>query len=206
MTMRTTAGTIRLATAADVPALAATIADAFFDDPTMLWIAPDDERRRVVGPAAFRPSASSIERLGGAWITEDGTGAALWIPPGGVVPAEDEAEAFGQQLAEVLDGGELERLEALMAAFDEHLPTEPHAHLQLHGVRPTAQGRGLGSALLEAVLPRLDRDGVPAYLEATNDGSRRLYERHGFEHLDDFAPALGGPTLRRMWREPRRAR
>jgi ribosomal protein S18 acetylase RimI-like enzyme len=205
--MRTTTstGTVRRATDADVPALAAIIADAFFDDPTMLWIVPDPVRRGLVGPGLFRPFARGTQRIGGAWITDDRTGAALWIPPGHAVPAEDEAEAFGQQLAEVLDSPELERAGALAASFDEHLPEEPHAHLQLHGVRPTAQGRGLGSALLDAVLPGFDREGVAAYLEATNDGSRRLYERHGFVHLDDFAPD-GGPTLRRMWREPRRAR
>jgi GNAT superfamily N-acetyltransferase len=200
--MRTS--TVRRAAAADVPALAGIIADAFFADPTMLWIVPDGERRRVAGPVLFRPYASGTQRVGGAWISHDGAGAALWTPPGQAVPAEDEAEAFGQQLAEVLDDGELARVDALVTAFDEHLPTEAHAHLQLHGVRPDAQGRGLGSALLEAALTELDRDGVPAYLEATNAGSRRLYERHGFVHLDDFAPA-GGPTLHRMWRDPRTA-
>jgi GNAT superfamily N-acetyltransferase len=205
MRTTTTTGTVRPATAADVPALAATIADAFFDDPTMLWIVPDDERRRVLSPAVFRPFVAGVQRLGDTWITEDRIGAALWIPPGRLFPAEDEAEAVGQQVAEVLTEDELERIGALVAAKDEHLPTEPHAHLDLLGVRPPAQGRGLGTALLEAVLPRLDRDGIPAYTEATSDRNRRLYERHGFAHLGDTT-IPGGPPLRRMWREPRPAR
>lgn len=201
----TTATTVRRSTAADVPTLASVIADAFHDDPTMLWIVPDDERRRVVGPAVFLLFAEGIQRLGETWITEDGAAAALWIPPGHTVPAPEEADAFEQRMAEIYDEGELTRLGALVEVMDANLPTEPHAHLNLNGTVPARQGQGLGSALLEAVLPRFDREGVPAYLEATTEANRRLYERHGFVSWNDITPA-GGPPLRRMWREPRSAR
>jgi GNAT superfamily N-acetyltransferase len=203
-TTRTGVGT-RLTTAADVPLLASIIADAFYEDPSMLWIVPDAERRSVLGPAMFRPFAEGIQRLGETWVTEDGAAAALWIPPGHTVPAPDEAEAFEERMAELCDEEELERLGALVAVMDANLPEEPHAHLNLFGTIPARQGQGLGSALFEAVLPRFDREGIPAYLEATTDRNRRLYERHGFVHWNDIAPE-GGPTLRRMWREPGAAR
>ena len=160
--MTTTAARTRLTTAADVPVLTETIAAAFHDDPTMRWIVPDEERRLSVEQAVFRPFVEGIQRLGDTWMTEDGAGVALWIPPGCTVPAPEDAEAFEQQMAAVLHG----------------------------------------SRLLEAVLPRLDRDGIPAYLEATTDRNRQLYERHGFVYWNDIAPEAG-PVLRRMWREPR---
>jgi GNAT superfamily N-acetyltransferase len=197
----TTAPTTRLSTVADVPVLTDTIAAAFHDDPTMRWIVPDDGRRLAVGPAAFRPFVEGIQRLGDTWITEDGAAAALWIPPGHTVPAPEDAEAFEQAVADVLEPAELERLGALVAVIDANLPTEPHAHLNLFGTLPSRQGQGIGSALLEAVLPRFDEEGVAAYLEATSDRNRRLYERHGFVHWNDITPE-GGPPLRRMWREP----
>jgi GNAT superfamily N-acetyltransferase len=200
--MTTTATTTRLSTAADLPVLTDTIAGAFHDDPTMRWIVPDEERRLAIGPAVFRPFVEGIQRLGDTWMTDDGAAAALWIPPGHTVPAPEDAEAFGQRLAEVCEEGELERLGALGAVMDANLPDEPHAHLNLFGTVPARQGQGLGSRLFEAVLPRLDREGVPAYLEATTDRNRRLYERHGFVFWNDIAPE-GGPTLRRMWRDPR---
>jgi len=200
--MTATATTTRLTTAADLPVVTATIAAAFHDDPTMRWIVPDEGRRRAIGPATFRPFVEGIQRLGDTWMTEDGGAAALWIPPGQTVPAPEDAEAFGQALAEVLQGEELERMGALGAVMDANLPSEPHAHLNLLGTVPERQGQGLGSALLEAVLPRLDREGVPAYLEATTDANRRLYERHGFVYWNDIGPD-GGPVLRRMWREPK---
>ncbi len=34
---------------------------------------------------------------------------------------------------------------------------------------------------MNAVLDRCDREGLPAYLEASSDRSRKLYERLGFE-------------------------
>ena len=203
MTTTTAAPTrVRRSTAADLPTLTDTIADAFHDDPTMRWIVPDAGRRLAIGPAVFRPFVEGIQRLGDTWMTEDGAAAALWIPPGHTVPAPEDAEAFEAQVAEALRPEELERLGALVAVMDANLPREPHAHLNLFGTVPARQGQGLGSRLFEAVLPRLDQEGVPAYLEATTDRNRRLYERHGFVHWDDIAPE-GGPVLRRMWREPR---
>src|SRR5918997_7216095 len=100
-TTRTRVAT-RRSTEADLPVLTTTIADAFHDDPTMRWIVPDEERRRAIGPAVFRPFVEGIQRLGETWLTEDGAGAALWIPPGHVVPAPEDAEAFEQAVADVL--------------------------------------------------------------------------------------------------------
>jgi hypothetical protein len=52
------------------------------------------------------------------------------------------------------------------------------------------------------VLDRVDRLGVPVYLEATSARSKALYERHGFVASAPFA-AAAGPPLWPMWREPR---
>ena len=43
---------------------------------------------------------------------------------------------------------------------------------------------------------------MPAYLEATSEDNRRLYERHGFVIVDELAVA-GSPPLWAMWRQPR---
>ena len=51
------------------------------------------------------------------------------------------------------------------------------------------------------MLERCDHDGIPAYLEATSDRNRALYERHGFRVRGNI-PLPGGPALWRMWRDP----
>lgn len=80
-------------------------------------------------------------------------------------------------------------------------PTEPPYYLQWAATDPSRQGQGIGSALLTPVLQRLDRDGMPAYTEATSPRNRKLYERHGFAVLSEIAPA-GCSPLYPMWREP----
>ena len=134
-------------------------------------------------------------------VTGDGIGAALWLPPGAEL-SESETEAFGGAVAEVL-GPDAERAFELMAVMEEHHPHEPCYYLQLVGVVPEHQGWGLGAALMQPVLAQCDREGVPAYLEATTRASLRLYERLGFEVIGEFAPA-GGPSLWPMWRHPAR--
>ena len=54
-------------------------------------------------------------------------------------------------------------------------------------------------------LERADRNGHPAYHEATTPRSRALYERHGYVTIGEFTLPEDGPTLWRMWREPRSA-
>ncbi|WP_129839074.1 GNAT family N-acetyltransferase [Streptomyces sp. RFCAC02] len=46
---------------------------------------------------------------------------------------------------------------------------------------PAAQGRGIGTAVLRALLDRCDREGVRVRLNVLRGSpARRLYERHGF--------------------------
>ena len=107
-------------------------------------------------------------------------------------------------MARCADAAE-ETSERLLAAFelmDQHHPQQPHAYLFLLGTRPQWQSRGLGSALLREVLQRCDRDATPAYLEASSEGSKQLYLRHGFEVTGEI-PLPDGPSFWPMWREPR---
>ena len=65
-------------------------------------------------------------------------------------------------------------------------PRTPHRHLPVLGVRPEAQGQGIGGLLMSEYARRCDEAGFEGYLETTRwaDPSKRaqerLYERHGF--------------------------
>ena len=65
-------------------------------------------------------------------------------------------------------------------------PRTPHRHLPTLGVRPEAQGLGIGGLLMSEYARRCDEAGFEGYLETTRwaDPSKRaqerLYERHGF--------------------------
>ena len=192
---------IRKASVADVSRIATTLARAFFDDPVFRWAYPDDTRRREVLPGIFSVFTEAFQRHDEIYLVGPVSGAALWAPPGQAPVDEEHADEFDQRL-ERAAGADGERFFELAGMVDEHHPHGSYYYLQLLGVQPKSQGRGIGSVLLDDMLERCDREGVRAYLDATSPQNKRLYERHGFRASGEFAPE-GGPPLWPMWREPR---
>jgi ribosomal protein S18 acetylase RimI-like enzyme len=199
----TTSTAIRAAGLDDVTALATALARAFHDDPVFAWCLPAPERRAGLLPAFFEVLARAVVPHEASEVTSDARGGALWVPQGRPPIAEEDAPAFEARLADLL-GSDGDRTFALMSVLDEHLPTTDHRHLWFLGVDPRAQGQGLGSALLRSTLTGCDAAGVAAYLEATSEHNRRLYQRHGFEVVGELS-ADGSPSLWAMWRDPRAA-
>jgi len=188
----------------DHEAAAEALALAFVDDPAWAHLLPDPasraERLLVFFNAEIGHLAPEHRQV---WLTDDGSGAAVWAQPGRwSVPlletlgqAGPMARAFGRRLPLAT---------WTQLRFERRHPRSPqHWYLHYLGVEPRRQGRGLGGALMAPVLAECDRDGVPAHLEASTERNRRLYERNGFDLKSTFDLPLGGPPLRSMWREPR---
>lgn len=192
---------VRKASADDVPRIADTLARAFFDDPVFCWVCPDDKRRQALLPGFFALFTEAMVRHDEIYAAGEGAGAALWAPPGRAAVHEEDADEFGRRLDEITPAEDAERLFGLSKLLDEHHPPGSYYFLQFTGVEPQSQGRGIGSALLAHVLECCDREGAPAYLDATSPDNERLYERHGFRASGEYAPE-GGPPLWPMWRQP----
>ncbi|CAM5276248.1 GNAT family N-acetyltransferase [Streptomyces hirsutus] len=64
---------------------------------------------------------------------------------------------------------------------------------------PADRGKG-GTALIGSVLDRCDREGLPAYLEASSVRSRLLYERLGFAQACEPLQLPDG-RMWPMWRD-----
>jgi GNAT superfamily N-acetyltransferase len=184
----------------DLPMLVETLVAAFVNDPLMTWIVPDGLRRPQILRAFFEIAVDVNQPYGELYTTDPvPVGGAVWVPPG-CQPAGEHAEQLAACYIEA--AGEFAgRTVAVLEQMDEHHPQEPHDYLFLLGTRPEWQSRGLGSALLREVLERCDREGRPAYLEASSEGNRRLYLRHGFEVVGEIS-LPDGPSMWPMWREP----
>jgi GNAT superfamily N-acetyltransferase len=189
---------VRAATPDDAPHMATALAQAFYDDAVFRWFSPDDDRRREMLPSFFAVFVDAFMTHGETEVADDMAGAALWAPPG-IEPLNVEPIYF-ERLEEIA-GPDAPRLFQIGEIFEAHAPTEPHYHLQFLGVVPERQGEGIGAHLMAPGLERRDREGVAAYLEATSDRNRALYERHGFRAHGDI-PLPDGPALWRMWRDP----
>jgi ribosomal protein S18 acetylase RimI-like enzyme len=188
----------------ELPAISRTLALAFEDDPVFEWVIPDARRRRQITPSFFLLVASALEHHRATYQAGNAIGAALWVPAGQPPISPDEEEKFGERLGAMF-GPDMDRLGALTEVMEEQHPHEPHEYLWFLGVHPAWQGHGIGAALLNAVLERLDDEGSAAYLEATSPDNVRLYHRHGFE-INGVINAHGGAPLWQMWREPLRTR
>jgi GNAT superfamily N-acetyltransferase len=183
--------------------IAATLADAFFDDPVMSWILQDaaSRRRRLQGLFATLLRGHYLP-LDTVWTTTAVDGAALWAPPGhGVIPTS-RVLRNGLSMLRALGTRAYVALRALTHVEQQH-PKAPHWYLGVLGTRAAEQGKGIGSALLQPALERCDEEAVPAYLESSKHTNIAFYHRHGFEVTGEIQLPLGGPTVWPMWREPR---
>ncbi|MGV9450460.1 GNAT family N-acetyltransferase [Streptomyces sp. NPDC003635] len=196
---------IRTATAADRELVVRLLDEAFQDDPVSGWVFPGAEYRRATHHRLMAAFTDIVLADGRIDVTADGSACALWLP----TPAGDgdhDADDGAAQVREAVDP-ENERVELIARLTAEIHPADrAHEYLWMIGVRPDRQGEGLGTALMGAVLDRCDSDGVPAYLEASSDRSRRLYERLGFALLGGALDLPDGPQMYPMWREPQAAR
>ena len=101
----------------------------------------------------------------------------MWLPAG-EAPAPPP-EDYDEQLVAVT-GRWIDRFRLFDRTLEDRPTGYAHHDLAILAVRPDRQGHGTGSALLRAHHAALDRDSIPAYLEASDLRTRRLYLAHGY--------------------------
>ena len=176
-------------------------ADAFRNDPFNLWLFG-----RYAGiRALFRLQAKRIYGPRGYCYRAGDEGACMWMMPG-VDSAFSRGDYWRFAFQTLFTSGPaaIDRGIKTGAAMEERHPTFPHAYLFSIGVRPRAQGTGLGRRLIAPVLEACDRRGTRAYLENSNPANAGFYASCGFEPLGEaIYPTKDSPPLQPMVREPR---
>ena len=137
------------------------------------------------------------------WLTPGDTATSVWIPPGGSELSAEAEESFEATVRERLGlgrrpgAGDVRGLRRQPPARRPALLPEPAR-------APTRRSSGEASAwrLLAENLRRIDAEGAPAYLEASNSANVPLYQRFGFQPIGSFVVPDGGPEVVTMWRDP----
>ena len=166
---------------------------AFFDDPVAEYLFPDPKTRAA---RYARFAGIAIDAFGDSVrvYTEPGIrSGAIWQAPG------PGPMGFARQLRVIaalvgLTRSSFWRAARLGELMSRHHLREPHWYLAVLGTDPSAQKRGLASAVLQPVLERCDRDRVPAYLESSKAENIPFYNKHGFEVVDELR-IPDGPSL-----------
>ena len=194
---------VRRASFADSDRLVLSLVRAFDDDPVINWLLRQDSKRSQAFDLYFRTALCVITMpRGEVFVTDDCVGGALWVP-------SDKAEiGLARQLSllpDMIRAGRLRGMKRLMGMIDvmnKAHPHERHYHLQLIGVDPAHQRKGLGSALMQPMLARCDREECGAYVENTREENLAFYERFGFAVIGELDLGQGAPSVWRMWRDP----
>ncbi len=179
--------------------LSQVIAGAIDDLAVSRWLIPDPAARHQIFPRYFQLYVEHALADGIVCTTPAQDAVALWLPAG--QEPKPLPDGYDERLAAVT-GPWIGRFRTFDQELDRRHPTgTAHHHLALLAVRPDRQGHGIGTALLRAHHAALDRDHIPAYLEASDLRTRRLYRAHGYA-------ACGGPlvlpgaVMHPMWRQP----
>ncbi|HET7407073.1 MAG TPA: GNAT family N-acetyltransferase [Mycobacteriales bacterium] len=197
--------TVQRVGAESVDRVATALAGAFFDDPVMSWLVPPGgadrhERLKSLFGAVTR---GYVRREKSVYAGPGGVAAALWGPPGSWKMANSDIARETPALVKAFGRNLTKALRALSAVDAKHPTDRDHWYLGYLGCEPAHQGRGIGASLLRVVLDDCDTKGIPAYLESSNQRNLTLYQRHGFEIVEELPLPGGGPPVWRMWREPR---
>lgn len=186
----------------DIESIATVLNRAFVEDPLLHHFFPDDASRLSLAQPTFRLVARQTQAFG---VSEtiaaaDGemVGAALWLPSDHVDIGLLELLRFGG-LSAVLHqgvGASWRQLvtNAKMLKLHHQLLPEKHWYLIFLGLLPEARGKGLATKLVEPMLERADREGVPCYLDTHNGDNVPLYRRYGFRVAHEWV--LPGTNLR----------
>jgi GNAT superfamily N-acetyltransferase len=189
----------RVAGAADLTGITATLWAAFGEDPLWTWAFPGGEKLDVW----WRLLVQSALRYPSVRVVGDYEAISVWIPPGGSELTEADEQRV-EPLIEELLGSRARQVMELIESFDRsHPKDEPHYYLSLFGTHPSHRGHGIGMRLLAEDLARIDEEGMPAYLESSNPANDQRYERVGFERIGSFSTPDDSHTVSMMWREPR---
>lgn len=193
---------VRLATDADVPAIAETLALAFADDPVWgpMLQRPDGSRSHL--PAFWAPFAEGALRHETVWLVDDGASVAVWIPPGGTEMSDEQFARAKAIVDEQLGAAQRAAFPELMERFEANHPQHaPHYYLSLLATHPSRRGEGLAQRMLAANVEVFAADGFAAYLESTNPVNDRRYERAGFRIVGGFVSPLDERSpVATMWR------
>ena len=193
----------RRAEAHELPELARMLARAFHEDPVAAWACRPEDRRPHVLERLFGMRLRDLNPRGEIWTDDELRSVAVWAAPGQWHTTARQDVAYSTCLLHPRLALRMPMvITGMLGAQKVHPAEPPHWYLAILGTDPSAQGHGLGSAMMAPILEGCDRDGVGAYLESSKEQNLDFYARHGFRVTGE-RDLPRGPRLWPMWREPR---
>ncbi len=182
------------------------MAEAFLHDPLWQYLVPNESRRAQ----AVSHSMSILVRYsllyGKMYTNSTLDGVACWLPPGETTPSISRLIRIGVRSAPLQLGligfRRYMAVDSYSGKIHKDFAPGNHWYLWGLGVKPSQQGQGIGSMLIQPVLAQADTDRLPCYLETMNERNVPFYEKHGFRVVSDGAVPEHKLRIWAMRREP----
>ena len=169
---------------------AAVLGRAFSEYDVLRYYFPDETQRHAIADTFVFIGLAVCLKYGEVYATSEKLeGVAAWLPPG-------KAPFGGWQILRSVPfpillrfarqgANRLRSFGAYVDGLHRKLVPYPHWYLQVIGVGPAYQGQGFSSRLVRPVLERIDREGMPCFLETNVDKNVAIYRRFGFEVISE---------------------
>jgi len=174
---------------AQVKPAAEVLSRAFKNYPLLRYYFPDELQRHKMASYFVSVPVYYGLRYGEVYATSTGLeGIAVWLP------SENCPMAVWKVLRSVplsvlfgfgrYGGSKMRRMGAYTDETHKRLVSCPHWFLQVVGVDPRYKGQGHASRLLKPILSRIDREGLPCYLETHDEYNVAIYKHLGFAVIE----------------------
>jgi ribosomal protein S18 acetylase RimI-like enzyme len=178
----------------------AVLAACFVEDPLSAWLFPHPGRRQRVLQSLFLATirdALRFSSVDAVYARGRLCGVSVSLPPGAFPPTRGRSARLLPTFALLAARypRALRRAFRVMAADADAHVEGPHWYAQALGVEADHRGQGAGTALLEAILRRADRDRTSTFLVTSNPPNLEWYRRYGFVESNEIRARPEAPPF-----------
>ena len=162
---------------------------AFQDYPTSILMFPDEIERKEKNKYGFEMILKYGLRHGEVYATSPNLeGIAVWLPPKKVhLSIWSSIRCGGFRVMRKTGIKAMKRGKPLydyLGPAHKRLVPFDHWYLQSIAVEPEEQGKGYGGLLLKGMITKIDREGLPIYLETNTEKNVSFYQNYGFKVVE----------------------
>ena len=181
---------------------------AFFNYPVSVFSYPDEEMRKMKLPYFFEFVFRYCLKYGEAYAPSQSIeGVAMWLSSKYFpINMWRMLRSVSFSILKAMSGDNYRKMQAFGKYIDDihrRAVPEKHMYLQTLGVAPEHQGKGFAGRLLKPMFARLDREGLPCFLETLDVKDVPFYEHFGFQTVDESVVPNTQHTNWAMLRNPR---
>lgn len=158
------------------------LSECFETNKSVNWIVKQDSKKKERIRHLMDYSFEACIECGQIYLTENLTGAIICSNADDKLPILEEAYLTLQLVLKVtgIEGiGKALRREKYINQY--HPQDEEFLYIWFIGLKKTEQGKGAGSAMLQEVIDKSNKEQIPVYLETSSEANLAFYKKHGFQ-------------------------